>query len=137
MRLEAGGGSSQAAGSSLPPPASRLQPPASSLGLWTCTALVVGNMVGSGVFLLPASLAPYGAMSLVGWLVSAGGAVCLALVFARLGSILPKIGGPYAYARAGFGEFSGFLVAWSYWVSIITTNAALAIAFVSYSTVFW
>jgi APA family basic amino acid/polyamine antiporter len=110
---------------------------ASSLGLWTCTALVVGNMVGSGVFLLPASLAPYGALSLVGWLVSAGGAVCLALVFARLGSILPKIGGPYAYARAGFGEFSGFLVAWSYWVSIITTNAALAIAAVSYSTVFF
>jgi basic amino acid/polyamine antiporter, APA family len=94
-------------------------------------------MVGSGVFLLPASLAPYGATSIVGWLVSAGGAICLALVFAWLSARLPKIGGPYAYARAGFGEFSGFLVAWSYWVAVITTNAALAIAFVSYSTVFW
>ena len=119
-------------------PGSPLAPrPRPSIGLATATALVVGNMVGSGVFLLPASLAPYGAMSLAGWLVSAGGAVCLALVFARLGSILPRIGGPYAYARAGFGEFSGFIVAWSYWVSIITTNAALAIAAVSYSTVFW
>jgi APA family basic amino acid/polyamine antiporter len=99
-------------------------------------ALVVGNMIGSGVFLLPASLAPYGGISNVGWLVSAGGAVCLALVFARLGATIPKIGGPYAYARAGFGDFGGFLVAWSYWISIWTTNAALAVAFVSYSTVF-
>ncbi len=102
-----------------------------------CTALVVGNMVGSGVFLLPASLAPYGGISIVGWLVSAGGAVCLALVFARLGRFLPKLGGPYAYAHYGFGDFGGFLVAWAYWISIWTTNAALAVAFISYMTVFW
>ena len=106
------------------------------LGLWMCTALVVGNMIGSGVFLLPASLAPFGGISIVGWLVSTAGALCLALVFARLGAAIPKIGGPYAYARAGFGDFGGFLVAWSYWISIWTTNAALAVAFVSYSTVF-
>src|ERR687884_12564 len=102
-----------------------------------CTALVVGNMIGSGVFLLPASLAPYGGMSLVGWFVSAGGAICLALVFAQLGTVLPLIGGPYAYAREGFGDFGGFWVAWSYWIAIVTTNAALAVAFASYSTVFW
>lgn len=107
------------------------------LGLWMCTALVVGNMIGSGVFLLPASLAPYGGLSIVGWLVSTAGAVCLALVFARMGSILPKVGGPYAYAREGFGDFAGFWVAWAYSISIWTTNAALAVAFVSYSTVFW
>jgi len=101
-----------------------------------CTALVVGNMIGSGVFLLPASLAPFGGISIVGWLISTAGALCLALVFARLGAAIPKIGGPYAYARAGFGDFGGFLVAWSYWISIWTTNAALAVAFVSYSTVF-
>ncbi len=94
-------------------------------------------MVGSGVFLLPASLAPYGGISIVGWLVSAGGAVCLALVFARLGRFLPKLGGPYAYAHYGFGDFGGFLVAWAYWISIWTTNAALAVAFISYMTVFW
>ena len=102
-----------------------------------CTALVVGNMIGSGVFLLPASLAPYGGISIVGWLVSAGGAICLALVFAHLGAAFPRIGGPYAFAREGFGDFGGFWVAWSYWISIWTTNAALAVAFVSYSTVFW
>jgi APA family basic amino acid/polyamine antiporter len=107
------------------------------LGLWMCTALVVGNMIGSGVFLLPASLAPFGGISILGWLVSAGGAVCLALVFARLGALMPRVGGPYAYAREGFGDFAGFWVAWSYWISVWTTNAALAVAFVSYSTVFW
>ena len=101
-----------------------------------CTALVVGNMIGSGVFLLPASLAPYGGLSILGWLASAGGAICLALVFARLGGALPKLGGPYAYARYGFGEFGGFWVAWAYWISMWTTNAALAVAFVSYLTVF-
>ncbi len=107
------------------------------LGLWMCTALVVGNMIGSGVFLLPASLALFGGISIVGWLVSAGGALCLALVFAHLGSVIPKVGGPYAYAREGFGDFAGFWVAWSYWISVWTTNAALAVAFVSYATVFW
>ncbi len=106
------------------------------LGLWVCTALVVGNMIGSGVFLLPSSLARYGGISIVGWLVSAGGAVCLALVFAWLGAALPRLGGPYAYAREGFGDFGGFWVAWAYWISVWTTNAALAVAFVSYSTVF-
>jgi APA family basic amino acid/polyamine antiporter len=110
---------------------------APGIGLWICTALVVGNMIGSGVFLLPSSLAPYGGISMVGWVVSAAGAVCLALVFARLGRFLPRLGGPYAYAHYGFGEFGGFLVAWAYWISMWTTNAALAVAFISYSTVFW
>jgi len=102
-----------------------------------CTALVLGNMIGSGVFLLPMTLAPYGGISIIGWLVSTTGALCLALVFAWLGRAIPKIGGPYAYAREGFGDFGGFFVAWSYWISIWTSNAALAVAAVSYSTVFW
>ena len=62
------------------------------LGLGGATALVVGNMIGSGAFLLPASLAPYGAASLLGWGVSAGGAVLLALVFARLAALHPRSG---------------------------------------------
>ena len=108
-----------------------------ALGLWMCTALVVGSMVGSGVFLLPASLSPYGGISILGWLVSAGGAMCLALVMARLGALIPRVGGPYAFAREGFGDFVGFWVAWAYWISLLTANAALAVATVSYSTVFW
>lgn len=107
------------------------------LGLWMATSLVVGNMIGSGVFLLPASLGAFGGISLVGWLVTATGAMLLALVFANLGRIVPAVGGPYAYTRRGFGEFAGFLVAWGYWISIWTSNAAIAVALVSYLTVFW
>jgi len=108
-----------------------------TLGLWMCTALVVGNMVGSGVFLLPASLGAYGGISIVGWLITTAGAMTLALVFSRLSRMMPSAGGPYAYTRRGLGDFAGFLVAWGYWNSIWTSNAAIAVAFVSYLTAFW
>ena len=105
---------------------------AAPLGFWMAVALVMGNMVGSGVFLLPASLAPFGAISLAGWLMSTIGAVLLALVFARLAAANAAAGGPYAYTRAAFGEFAGFIVAWGYWISVWCANAALAVAFVGY-----
>ena len=95
-------------------------------------ALVMGNMVGSGVFLLPASLAPFGAISLGGWMMSTAGAVLLALVFARLAATNPATGGPYAYTRAAFGDLAGFIVAWGYWISVWCANAALSVAFVGY-----
>ena len=110
-------------------PAPRIVP---AIGVWTAVALVMGNMIGSGIFLLPASLAPYGGISLAGWIVSAGGSILLALVFARLASTNPASGGPYAYTRAAFGDLAGFLVAWGYWISVWCTNAALAVAFVGY-----
>jgi basic amino acid/polyamine antiporter, APA family len=103
-----------------------------ALGFWSAVSLVMGNMIGSGVFLLPSSLAPYAGLSLLGWAVSAGGAVMLALVFARLARQGPAAGGPYAYTRQAFGEVPGFLVAWGYWLSIVATLAALAVAFVGY-----
>ncbi|HVI25805.1 MAG TPA: amino acid permease [Xanthomonadaceae bacterium] len=99
------------------------------LGLWAAIALVVGNMIGSGVFLLPASLAPYGAASLLGWAITLCGALLLALTFARLAARWPDTGGPYVYARNAFGELAGFAVAWSYWVSVWCANAAIAVAF--------
>ncbi len=102
------------------------------LGFWTAVALVIGNMVGSGVFLLPASLAPFGAISLAGWLMSTAGAVLLAIVFARLAATNPAAGGPYAYTRAAFGELPGFMVAWGYWISVWCANAALSVALVGY-----
>jgi APA family basic amino acid/polyamine antiporter len=95
-------------------------------------ALVMGNMIGSGVFLLPASLAAFGGLSLVGWVVSTAGSVCLALVFARLARIDAAAGGPYAYTRKAFGDLAGFLVAWGYWISTWSTTAALAVAGVGY-----
>ncbi len=107
------------------------------LGKWTSTSLVVGNMVGAGVFLMPALLAVYGGISIIGWLVSTIGAILIAVLFSRLSRILPGLqGGPYAYTKKGMGEFPGFLVAWGYWISVWTTNAALAVAFVGYLSVF-
>jgi APA family basic amino acid/polyamine antiporter len=102
------------------------------LGFWTAVALVVGNMIGSGVFLLPASLASYGGLSLLGWIVSATGSVLLAMVFARLARLDPAAGGPYAYTRRAFGDVPAFLVAWGYWISVWSANAALSVAFVGY-----
>jgi len=107
------------------------------LGLGMCTALVIGNMIGSGVFLLPAALAAYGGISILGWLFTAAGAMFLALAFARLSRMVPKAGGPYAYTRRGFGDLAGFLVAWGYWISIWSGNAAIAIAMVGYLAFFW
>lgn len=103
-----------------------------SLGLLAATALVIGNMIGSGIFLLPASLASFGGISIVGWLFTAAGAMFLALLFAKLGSMVPKVGGPYAYTRLGFGDFAGFWIAWGYWISVWSGNAAIAVALVSY-----
>jgi len=110
--------------------------PKRKLGLWMAIALVVGNMIGSGVFLLPASLGAFGGISILGWVFTAAGALLLALVFARLSRMVPLAGGPYAYARAGFGDFAGFLVAWGYWISIWSANAALGVALVSYMSYF-
>lgn len=100
------------------------------MGLVQATALVFGNMVGSGVFLLPASLAAYGYYGLGGWFLTSAGALVLALVFAALGAHLPAAGGPYAYSRLAFGDLVGFLVAWGYWVALWSGNAAIAVAFV-------
>lgn len=113
------------------------QPTRRRLGLWMATALVVGNMIGSGVFLLPSSLAEYGPISLVAWVFTAAGAILLALVFARLSRAYPKTGGPYAYARRAFGDFVGFQTAWGYWIAVWAGNAAIAVAFVGYLAHFW
>ncbi len=111
--------------------------PVRKVGLWIATALVVGNMVGSGVFLLPASLAPFGGISILGWLFTTAGAITLALMLARLGRMMPAVGGPYAYTRRGLGNLAGFMVAWGYWISIWSGNAAISVAFVGYMGAFF
>jgi len=100
-----------------------------------CTALVVGNMIGSGVFLLPASLAPFGWNAVFGWCVTIAGGMCLAIVFARLARHFPSSGGPYAYTREAFGPAPAFFVAWSYWICLWVGNAAIATAAMSYLSV--
>ena len=103
-----------------------------ALGLTACTALVVGNMIGSGIFLLPASLATIGPIALGGWLLTSAGALILAMVFGRLARVVHKTGGPYAYTQEGYGEFAGFLIAWGYWIALWTGNAGVAVALAGY-----
>ncbi len=107
------------------------------IGLLTTTSLVIGNTIASGIFLLPASLAAFGGISLLGWIGSSIGAIALALLYSKLSKLMPNsLGGPYAYTRTGLGDFAAYLVAWGYWISIWATNAAITVTFVSYLTVF-
>ncbi|HET6472679.1 MAG TPA: amino acid permease [Pseudomonadales bacterium] len=99
------------------------------LGVAACTAIVVGNMVGSGFYLSPAAVAPYGLLAIVMWIVMGAGAICLGLTFARLARAVPAVGGPYAYTRMGYGDFAGFLIAWGYWISIWASLPVMAMAF--------
>jgi basic amino acid/polyamine antiporter, APA family len=97
-----------------------------------CVALVVGNSIGSGVFLLPATLAPFGLNSVIAWGFTASGAIALAIVFARLSRAFPQAGGPYAYVHVAFGPLIAFVVAWGYWISICVGNVSIATAAASY-----
>lgn len=108
-----------------------------TLGLWMLTALVAGNMIGSGVFLLPAALANFGSISILAWILTAIGAIFIALIFAKLSSLLPRAGGPYTYCHEAFGDFTGFQVAYNYWIAVWVGNSAIAVAGISYLAVFW
>ncbi|HWT11961.1 MAG TPA: amino acid permease [Allosphingosinicella sp.] len=111
--------------------------PKRAFGFWICLALVIGNMIGSGFFLLPATLAPFGWNGVAGWIMTTAGALCLAVVFGSLARKFPAAGGPYAYSRQAFGPFAAFVVAWSYWVSMWIGNVAIATGVVApLSTVF-
>ncbi|MFD0273661.1 amino acid permease [Kitasatospora sp. NPDC127111] len=117
------------------PPADR-SPKERSFGLPAATALVVGSIIGTGVFALPSALAPYGPIALVAFVLVTIGALALAVTFGRLAERSPGSGGPYVYAREAFGEFAGFLTAWSYWITAWAGNAAIAVAWVGYVEVF-
>jgi APA family basic amino acid/polyamine antiporter len=108
-----------------------------ALGFWLALALVVGNFIGSGIFLLPRDLAPFGWNAFFGWVITIAGALCLAYVFARLARAMPDAPGPFAYVEHAFGRLPAFVVAWAYWISIIVGNAALGAAAVSYLSLFW
>lgn len=95
-------------------------------------------MIGSGIFVLPAALAKYGSVSLLGWLFTAAGALVLAGIFSNLSKIIVnQSGGPYVFAKEGFGDFIGFLVAWGYWISCWVVNAGIAVAIISALTIFF
>lgn len=106
------------------------------IGFWSVLAIVMGSQIGSGVFMLPASLAPYGKYSIFGWIISGLGAVCLALVFAGLCQRFPKTGGPHAYVKAMFGLSPAFFTGWTYWVISWVSTTAVIIASISYLSPF-
>lgn len=117
--------SATAPGVIIDPPASRRQ-----LGLPMTIALVVGNMIGSGIFLLPAALAPFGQDAIYGWLLTICGVLCLAGVLTILSANVR--GGPFAYVEQTLGPAAGFLVMWAYLIGVWTGLPAIAIAGVSY-----
>jgi APA family basic amino acid/polyamine antiporter len=107
--------------------------PPRQLGLWMCIALVVGNTIGMGIFVLPASLAPYGFNATLGWIVVVLGCLALARVFSALARALPDAEGPYGYMRVTVGEAAAFVALWCYWASSVITLATLATGIVAYA----
>lgn len=101
-----------------------------TLGLLPLTALVIGSMIGGGVFSLPQNMArgaSAGAIT-IGWLITAVGMLTLAFVYKNLSTRKPGLdAGPYSYARAGFGNFVGFNSAWGYWLSAWIGNVSYAV----------
>ncbi|MFD9188319.1 amino acid permease [Streptomyces phaeochromogenes] len=117
------------------PPGPSSAAPRRTFGLAAATALVMGNIIGGGIFVLPATVAPYGTVSLLAFVILSVGAVLLALLFGKLARRSPVTGGLYVYPRDAFGEFAGFLSAWSYWTMTWVSIAALAVATVGYADV--
>lgn len=108
------------------------------LGPVATTALVVGNMIGSGIFVIPASLAQEaGPVGLIAWAVNAAGYLCLTAVFADLGGAYPVSGGLQVFARRAFGDLVGLEVGFLYWLCAVIGNAAFLTAFVGYLAVLW
>jgi len=107
------------------------------LTLLGTVALCVGNMVGTSVYTLPASLAQTtGPFGIVAWALTAAGYLFVALVYASLGTRYPVTGGPYVFAREAFGSVIGFQSVWSYWISAVVGNAAIVTAVVGYAVGF-
>ncbi len=103
-----------------------------SFGFWRSWALVVGSMIGNGIFLLPAVLAPYGSLSVLGWIFAGAGTLLIAFMLGTLARRSPSLGGPYAYTHMAFGDMPSFFVGWGYWISYCSATAVGGIAFVAY-----
>jgi len=107
------------------------------MGFWRGWGLIVGMMIGSGIFMLPTVLAPYGTMSFLGWLISGLGTLFIALMLSLLAKRKALTGGPYAYTREGLGDLAGFIIGWGYWVAIIAAIAASSVAITGYMGYFF
>lgn len=104
------------------------------IGFYSLVAIVIGSQIGSGLFILPAALAEYGHVSLLGCLLSGIGAIFLAIVFGKLANYYTGVGGPHIYVSNVFGFKWGFFTTWSYWIiSFVSTTIVVLTAF-SYMT---
>jgi len=101
-------------------------------GLGTAMALIIGSIIGVGIFNLPTSLAGFGPITLVSMALTTVGALALAILFSTLSRRIPASGGPYAFARTAYGNGVGFVNAWSYWITAWAGNAAIAVGWVLY-----
>ena len=106
------------------------------IGFWRGWSIAVGCAIGSGIFMMPTMLAPYGMLGFGGWIIAGIGSILVALTMARLIKRIPKTGGPYVYVNEGLGNFAGFIIAWTYWVACIAAIAGISIAFVGYLSFF-
>jgi APA family basic amino acid/polyamine antiporter len=104
------------------------------LGFWSVFALVTGSQIGTGIFILPASLAPFGIYSIWGWILSSCGAISIALLFAALCAKFPKTGGPHVYVQEAFGNFAAFFIGWTYWIISFVSTGAVIISAIGYLT---
>ena len=102
------------------------------MSLMQATMLVAGNMIGTGVFLLPVNLAQVGGIAIFGWVIATIGVAGLGLIFAKLGELKPSAGGPYAYARDFLGPYAGFQTNYVYWFGNWIGNIAIAVAAIGY-----
>lgn len=107
------------------------------LGLFTVTCLIIGNLIGMGVFILPSAMAHLGVIGLFGWVVTTVGALSLALIFSFLAQKMSSEGGIYAYSREAFGDYVGFQVAWNYWIASWTGNTAFVVSIPAYLSILW
>ncbi len=106
--------------------------PPTKMGFWTLTTLVTGNLIGSGAFMLPLSLAAFGSLCIIGWVSTSIGAIILSLIFAALSATITSTGGPHTYVEKAFGRSAGFFTAWSYWVLSWISNAGLVVGAIGY-----
>ena len=107
------------------------------MNVWQLTILTAVNMMGSGIIMLPSNLAEFGGISIVSWLVTAVGSMCLAYAFSKCGMFSKKSGGMTGYAEYSFGKAGNFLCNYVYSVSILVSNVAIAISAVGYGCTFF
>ncbi len=106
------------------------------IGVVQLTILTMVNMMGSGIIMLPTKLAEIGTISIVSWLVTAVGSTALAYAFAQCGMFSRKSGGMGGYAEYSFGKAGNFMANYTYGVSLVIANTAIAISAVGYGSEF-